>query len=459
MRARYEAAGSADAVKEVQAVELRSKTSVSAVTEFTDLPAEPMLDRSVADTAALRLADSAPAGAATLAVKVAGGGGTVLNPGVAGSILDTAANLDLLVLDAEPNGETINGTNGNDTLQGTIGNDRINGLAGNDVIAGGDGHDFINGNEGNDRIEGGAGNDSLLGSLGDDVIFGGLGNDSINGGYGIDHLYGQDGDDQISGLHDIDYIDGGLGNDNLQGDGGNDVLWGGEGKDYLSGGIGHDSLDGGAGVDRLDGGDGNDLLFGGADNDTLYGGYDSDVLFGGAGDDMLLGGPVATDGADQLFGEAGRDTLIGGAGNDMLNGGAEADTLTGGAGRDTFAFTDFGGYYYYTGHDTITDFQFVTTNQSFTGDWIDLSVLFDKYTNFTGSTANQAWAQGYLLLEQHGTPGQSDFGTTVRIDRNGFAPDAYYQGDITVANLQGVAANSFDAINQPMQLLDKYFLV
>jgi len=458
MRARDEAAGSAGSVEQVLAVDARSKAGVSGVTEYADLPAEPILVRSVTDATATRLPDSALAGAGTLAVKGGTDGGTVVVPGGVASLLDTAANVRPLLLDAEPIGETIFGTNGNDTLQGTVGDDQIYGLAGNDVIAGGDGHDLINGNEGHDRIEGGAGNDSLLGSLGDDVIFGGLGNDFINGGYGIDHLYGEDGNDYITGLHDIDYIDGGRGDDTLQGDGGNDVLWGGEGKDYLSGGADHDSLYGQAGDDRLEGGDGNDLLFGDADNDTLNGGNGSDVLFGGTGDDTLYGGAFGIDGADMLFGEAGRDTLHGGAGNDTLNGGADADRLTGGTGRDTFIIADAGGRYY-SHYDTITDFQFVTNNQSFSGDWIDLSALFDKYTNFTGSTANQAWAQGYLVLEQHGTPGTDGFGTYLKIDRNGFAPDAYYQGDITAVNLQGVAANSFDAINQPSQLLDKYIIV
>jgi hypothetical protein len=49
--------------------------------------------------------------------------------------------------------------------------------------------------------------------------------------------------------------------------------------------------------------------------------------------------------------------------------------------------------------------------------------------------------QGYVYFQPHGTPGQSDFGTTIMIDRNGRAPDLIGQADLAVVDLAGVGGN------------------
>jgi Ca2+-binding RTX toxin-like protein len=184
-----------------------------------------------------------------------------------------------------------------------------------------------------------------------------------------------------------------------------------------------------AGNDILDGGDGADLLRGGTGNDQLYGGGDNDLMFGEDGDDVLEGGSSY----DQMNGGAGRDTLRGGDDNDYLNGGAGRDTLTGGAGRDTFIFEDLPGT---DGIDVITDY-----HQGGTRDVIDLRAILDKFTDFAGTTAEEAIAQGYIYRVQHGTAGTADFGTYIMIDRNGLASDGPVHGaDIAVVDLQGIAA-------------------
>lgn len=58
----------------------------------------------------------------------------------------------------------------------------------------------------------------------------------------------------------------------------------------------------------------------------------------------------------------------------------------------------------------------------FQGDWVDLSAAFDQWTDFAGTDANQAWAQGYLHFRAYGDPSTSDWGVAVDIDVNGRAP-------------------------------------
>jgi len=230
---------------------------------------------------------------------------------------------------------------------------------------------------------------------------------------------------------------------------------------------GYDMLFGGAGDDSLYGRSHGDTLFGGAGNDVLHGDgrwngntfetsaiEGADTLYGEDGDDRLFG----VGGDDQLYGGAGQDILNGGAANDVIDGGAGADRMVGGSGRDRFVFTERPDLYQ-PGIDTIVDFDFVTDGTSFSGDWIDLRPLFDKYTNFTGSTAFEAWQQGYLRLVQHGNPGEAGFGTTIQIDPNGHADGYYPHQTFAVVNLEGVASSSFDAFNQEAAFVSKYILV
>lgn len=416
------------------------------VVVYADTPAEPVL----AGTAASAFT---PVPIAGLAGGITGGSFNVI-PGGITTIIGATGSLDPLPVDPEPIGQTYIGSNNADYIIGTSGDDSIYGWGGNDQLYGDGGNDLINGGDGHDYIVGHDGNDSLLGGLGDDEIAGYSGNDQINGGYGNDRLFGDTGNDVIMGLHDNDVIDGGYGDDIIQGDDGDDTLLGRGDNDLLIGGRGNDFLDGEFGRDTLEGDEGNDNLFGGYDNDYLNGGAGSDSLFGGLGNDTLYGGAAAIDGDDFLDGGAGRDRLVGGAGNDRLYGGQGADILTGGAGRDTFIFRDSENL---TGkkaeYDRITDFQFTTDNTSFSGDGIDLSFLFDQKTNFTGTSAYDAWFQGYLVFESR------DGGTYVVIDRNGQAPDVAGQGDMTVAFLEWVQTSEFGAVGQPFQLLDRYFTV
>jgi hypothetical protein len=276
-------------------------------------------------------------------------------------------------------------------------------------------------------IVGTNGNDGLVGTDGDDVIYGLDGNDGIAGGAGSDRLEGENGDDILLGE---------TGNDTLNGGNGHDQMSGGDGQDILDGGAGDDRLDGGAGNDTLFGDDGTDVMHGGTGSDRLYGGADNDYMFGDDGDDFLDGGSAN----DYLNGGAGRDTLVGGDGADDLDGGPGRDILTGGAGSDEFIFSDLPGSI--AEIDVITDFDFFGAFSSSTNprDVIGLRAMLDKFTDFAGTTAKEAIAQGYIYTVQHGTAGTADVGTYIVIDRNGLAPDGpVYGADIVVCDLQGVA--------------------
>jgi Ca2+-binding RTX toxin-like protein len=350
-----------------------------------------------------------------------------------------------LVVEENPNTKTTYGTEGDDYISGSAYiRDFIYGYGGDDVLWGGDElgpGDRIFGGEDNDTIYGGFGDDELHGDEGDDIIEGGESNDLIFGGDGNDELFGGAGHDKLYGLG---------GHDKLRGGEGNDVLHAGS---LTSGGDG--VLFGDSGDDVLNGGEGVDHLYGGEDNDILGGFGGIDYLDGGEGDDRLYGD--ASD--DMLWGRDGNDLLAGGEGNDVLEGGTGADRLVGGSGRDTFVFTDRSSPYQ-PGIDTIVDFDFVTDGTSFSGDWIDLRQLFDKYSSFTGNTAFEAWQQGYLFFVQHGDPGEPGFGTTVYFDPNGTAPDTFYPYQaFAVVNLEGVASGRFDAFNQEAAFVSKYFLV
>jgi Ca2+-binding RTX toxin-like protein len=228
------------------------------------------------------------------------------------------------------------------------------------------------------------------------------------------------------------------------------MLWGGAGNDELLGRDGYDTLYGGANddviyADYIDpwsefgdadsayGEDGNDRVYGGGGNDYLDGGAGNDYVHGGYGNDTVAGG----DGNDEVYGGFGADVIYGDGGSDILGGGA---------GRDLFVFTErpIQGYYY-SERDKIVDFN----GNPFSGDKIDLRQLFDKYTNFTGTTADQAWAQGYLYFVEQDGPGGAGHGTTVYIDPNGNAPDApsYYghPHDISVVHLEGTSRSEISA--------------
>lgn len=246
------------------------------------------------------------------------------------------------------------------------------------------------GTAGNDYLMGGAGNDVMRGLAGDDFITGGAGNDSISGDAGNDMIFGGDGNDQINGNDGDDLLRGNAGNDSIWGSAGNDIVEGSEGDDRVEGGAGQDFVSGGAG------------------NDTVRGNDDADVLDGGAGSDRLDGGK-------------GQDTLTGGEGRDYFI-----------AGADDVAWNAHSHVW-----DVVTDFNpYGSTDR----DCLDLRLVMDQ-TTFTGTTAQQAYDQGYLRLSlyQHfDDQGNVTYGTIVVVDRNGAEANVHGAGIANVFLLEGV---------------------
>lgn len=242
---------------------------------------------------------------------------------------------------------------------------------------------------------------------GNDIVYGGYGDDVALAAEGADKIYGNDGDDD---------------------------LFGGLGADELFGGRGTDEIFGGADADYIEGNGNNDIVHGDGGNDTIYG--DNNLLSNNQG------GPVQ--GHDQLFGGMGNDTMHGQGGDDFLDGGRGRDTLSGGSGADTFYFAgaDYNASMFVVpSMDTITDFERGI-------DKIDLRTVMDL-TNYAGSSASEAIAQGYIYFVQHGTAGQPGFGTTVYVDKDGGTHSpaqilAVFDQE-AIVDLKGVAANQLAA--------------
>jgi Ca2+-binding RTX toxin-like protein len=212
----------------------------------------------------------------------------------------------------------------------------------------------------------------------------------------------------------------------------------GAGQDYLLGSLYGDILQGEDGDDSLSGLEGDDTLIGGAGDDRLYGGLGNDLLIGGSGNSQQDGG----DGNDTLQGGSLSDELNGGAGDDVLNGGGGPDFLFGGEGADRFVISERDGF----SPELITDF---SPDQ---GDKIDLVKLLNEHTNFTGTTAAEAFSQGYIYFVQYGTPGpwgasDSDyFHTNVCIDTDGGAHGPGTSTDFVAVSLDNVAASQLTSL-------------
>ena len=199
--------------------------------------------------------------------------------------------------------------------------------ADNEILVGGKGNDLLvgnadpNGNFGvtfnpSNKIIGGEGNDTIKGLDGNDMIDGGLGADVFEGGEGIDTadysrrsenlritLDGVANDGAFSKKRgsekdlvstDVENVSGGSGLDLIVGDAGNNVLSGGSGNDTIRGGDGNDTITGGAGLDQL---------FGEAGDDALY------------ANDLTLPRNVKGKKRQQLIARA-KDRIDGGAGTD-----------------------------------------------------------------------------------------------------------------------------------------------
>ena len=294
-----------------------------------------------------------------------------LGPGeTLGSVLNnlaTDAQQDGITLKGFQGDQTFAGGSGDDTLSGQDGEDTLRGRAGDDTLSGGRGDDILEGGAGDDILSGGRNDDTLVGGKGDDTLIGGKGDDTLTGGRGSDTIvqdFSQQGADTVTDFNPSqDTIDlqgfGGIENVSrislTEVDGGT-LIGAGSGNTLFVAGVAPDQLGAGnitiEGTALTAGSSGSDLgsiisdlvalndetpveeaavdlnLQGGRRDDTLEGGAGDDVLKGGGGDDTLEGGA----GDDVLKGGGGDDTLQGGAGDDILRGGRGDDTLEGGRG-------------------------------------------------------------------------------------------------------------------------------
>ncbi|WP_306670874.1 calcium-binding protein, partial [Endozoicomonas sp. SESOKO3] len=260
---------------------------------------------------------------------------------------------------------------GDNTLTGLAGDDVISGLSGDDSLVGGDGADTLYGGAGGDVLDGGADDDILSGGAGTDILKGGAGADSLDGGADSDtvdysdetgsvtvDLAGStatDSSGDTDTLTNIENATGSAWNDQIIGDFGANVLNGMDGNDNISGGDGTDTISGGAGNDYINGNQGDDVIDGGASDDTIHGGFGNDTLDGGEGIDTLdMVGTVTSpfDTPDDIT----------------------VDLSTSPDGTGSVTVNESYGNGLFTGTDTITGFENITTdhgNDTLTGNDLD----------------------------------------------------------------------------------------
>ena len=392
--------------------------------------------------------------------------------------LATDAQQDGITLKGFQGDQDFSGGSGDDVLSGGRGDDTLQGRAGDDVLSGGRGDDTLVGGAGDDILSGGRNEDVLDGGKGDDTLIGGKGDDTLTGGRGSDTFvqnFSQQGADTITDFNpgqDTIELQGFGGIENIsrisltEVDGGTRIEAGSGSTLFLEGvtpdqlGAGNITIEGAAltagssgsdlgsiisdlaalndetpfdeaAVDlNLQGGKRDDTLEGGAGDDRLKGGGGDDTLEGGAGDDILRGGR----GDDILEGGRGADILKGGSGDDTLGGGAGDDILTGQKGADTFV-QDFSK----PGADTITDFKPGQDTIDFSGldNLENISVEdVDGGTLISAGTGNTLFVQG-VTLDQFSADditidgqavssglGDFDLGSVLGDASSGAAPDA-----------------------------------
>lgn len=378
-------------------------------------------------------------------------------------------------LNAGGGNDTLHGGFGDDELNGDSGDDRIYALRGADTVDGGSGNDTIdveggssgrfhnvNGGADNDTINvtglkiqafGGTGNDTISADLaGNQLLVGGEGSDrfvitnlrwasgrlsEIQGGdvlVTVSDNLGQESIGAVNQLTDnaVDTIDlSGISSTNA---------FGGR-VDLAAGTLGHLGLEGFvgqnipaatlSGIENAVGSNFTDVLIGNGVANELRGGGGDDTINGAGGDDFLVGG-------------AGRDTIVGGSGRDVIRGddfanAASADTLTGGADADIFMFAkaaqpastfgQIGTVKTVSVLDKITDFDTTGADR----DTIDLTEIFDRQSNFTGTTAQQAIDGGYIYFLQSGNS------TKVMFDADGGTTHGDAANNFVVVELAGVA--------------------
>jgi Ca2+-binding RTX toxin-like protein len=199
--------------------------------------------------------------------------------------------------------------------------------ADNEILVGGRGDDVLignadpNGNFGtefnpNNKIIGGEGNDTIRGLDGNDTLDGGAGADVLEGGDGIDVAdYSRRAENLRISLDGV-ANDGafskkrGSERDNVGADVEN--VWGGGGSDLIVGDADDNVLSGGGGNDMIRGGDGNDTITGGAGLDQIFGEAGDDVLYA---NDLSLPRNVKGKKRQQLIARA-KDRIDGGTGID-----------------------------------------------------------------------------------------------------------------------------------------------
>jgi Ca2+-binding RTX toxin-like protein len=235
--------------------------------------------------------------------------------------------------------------------QATPGNDSINGFAGDDYLFGAAGNDDLNGSEGNDVLDGGTGDDLLRGDIGNDTyrfgIGGGhdtiddhrngwaMGDDTIEFGTGIaksDVAVTRDVDDLLLTItatgDSVRIVSGAVATGAVSreiehvhfADGSN---WtSAELRAFAIGATaGADSIVGSDAAEQLDGLDGNDLIEARGGNDIVIGGVGNDTLAGEDGDDTYRyalgdGDDVINDNIHGWGGYHGFDTVDFAAGID-----------------------------------------------------------------------------------------------------------------------------------------------
>lgn len=210
----------------------------------------------------------------------------------------------VLLADAHPGAQTINGSSGNDIIEGGIGDDTLRPGAGIDTVRGYGSNDFINFGAAltaADVVDGGAGNDTIY-LAGDyasvPLLFAPttmVNVERLTLAAGFDYNLALD-DANVAAGQQLTVDASALGTANyLVFDGQKER----DGNFYVLGGAGNDTINTGAGNDSINGGDGNDIIRPGAGNDIVHAGNGNDFI-------NFASNLTAADAAD---GGAGVDTL------------------------------------------------------------------------------------------------------------------------------------------------------
>ncbi|MEM6851412.1 MAG: calcium-binding protein, partial [Pseudomonadota bacterium] len=315
-------------------------------------------------------------------VILGGDGDDRIHPFGGVDFVDGEGGTDTLLLNAAPNGVTIDfvaGTAGPNTF---VNFENANGSStGGDTIIGDANANVLNGLGGDDTLISGGGADSLLGEGGDDtlVVTSADAGALVDGGSDTNGDAAVQADDIATGdtldlssldltgvesiLVDLDEFNQGALNpvdptqdgtlsitvdgetrvidvqdvENIVGSSFGETLFGNQESNVILGGDGDDLIHPFGGVDFVDGGAGSDTLL----LNAAPSGVTIDIAAGVAGPNTFVNIENAngsSTGGDVILGDAGANVLNGLGGDDTLNGRGGSDTLIGGDGADTFVF-------------------------------------------------------------------------------------------------------------------------